>query len=80
MTENQDTQTVTLTKDGDDVIMPLPSETLKGMDLEVGDWVLFTANEHEGSLTMSRWDGQLDLFEDVTKRISKVVEMEENNG
>ena len=77
--ENQ-TQTVTLTKDGDDVIMPLAAETLQGMNLEVADWVLFTANEHEGSLTMTKWDGQLDLFDDVTKRISRVVEMEENNG
>lgn len=77
--ENQ-THTVTLTKDGDDTILPLPQETLKAMNLEIGDWVLFTANKHEGSLTMSKWDGQLDLFDDVTKRISRVVEMEENNG
>lgn len=71
------THTVTLTKDGDDTILPLPPETLTSMNLNIGDYVLFTVNQHEGSLTMSKWDGQLDLFEDVTQRISKIVEMEE---
>lgn len=80
MDDQNQTQTVTLIKDGDDVIMPLPAETMQGLDLQVGDYVKFTTNEHEGSLTMTKWDGQLELFDDVTKRISKIVEMEEQNG
>lgn len=79
MMENT-SKTVTLTKDGDDVIMPLPKDTMKGMNLQVGDYVKFDANVDEGSLVMSRWDGQLELFDDVTKRVSIVVEMENENG
>lgn len=77
--ENTQTTTVTLIKDGDDVLLPLPTETLQGMNLQTGDYIKFTIIE-DGAVQMTKWDGQLDLFDDVTKMISKVVDMEEQNG
>ena len=58
--------------------LPLNDEIWNSLDLQVGDMVKFTPVAEGFALT--KWDGQLDLFEDVTQYVSEVFEMENENG
>jgi len=78
--ENKNHQTVTLIKEGDEVIMPIPKEAMESMGLKEGDWVKFTRIE-DGAIEMTKWDGQLELFDNVDRWVSRVTNLkEENNG
>ena len=64
--QNSNKFTVKLIEDGDDLILPIPDEILKALDLEEGDVLKWKDNEDgTWSLTKGQYDSDSGLTENL---------------
>jgi hypothetical protein len=71
------TATVTELKDGG-LAIPLHASCFEVLDLQEGDRVKYTPIGD--GFSISKWDGQLELFFDVEEMLGEIVEMEKKHG
>lgn len=64
--KNSNSHTVELIEDGEDLILPIPDEILKALDLEEGD-VLKWKDNGDGSFTLVK--GQYDSDSGLTENL-----------
>lgn len=81
MTENM-SYTVNLEEDNSgNLVIPLSPACYKELDLQEGDMVKYTPRD-DGSVVVTKWDRQLDLFYNVDDYLGEVItyEKELKNG